>query len=310
MSDSRKLLASGRLNLSLPVRLAFWALASILLSVIFFREFWLGLPGMLSLSQILGQNQASPWGVLVLCFIFLWLQRKRVRDGMQSGPDILFAPIGVAITVGAILLPVTQDYRAFQVLLSSLGVFVILFGKGTKIPFILLVIYGFTISFPLLVNRFAENAYAQTVIIPLTRVLAVLGYPFATEGQWLNLISAEGDLISVVVTVACAGPSTMGVFLSIFALMTLDMPLPPKKSALLFLFGVAGTWFQNLIRVVLLMVTGYYLGEKALWTAHYWTIYLLFPLWYLLFVYIYFRQFGSQKHIATALGTANQGVEV
>ena len=101
----------------------------------------------------------------------------------------------------------------------------------------------------------------------------------------------------------------MGVFLAIFALMTMDIPLPPKKAAWLFIIGVVGTWFQNFIRVAILMVTAYNLDEKAMWIAHYWTIYLLFPLWYLLFIYIYFRQFGGRRSIATPLATQSQGGE-
>ena len=279
------------------MRLGLWAFSSTILSVIFFWEFWAGLPGMLSPGRILEQNEASPWGVLALCFIFLWLKRKQVRGGMRPGPGFVFIPVGLAITVGALLIPFSADYLVFQVLLLWLGVFTIFFGKGARIPFILLAIYGFTISFPLFVRYFAADAYSQTVIIPLKWLLNVFGYPFTTEGQWLHLISSKGDLISVVVTVACAGPATMGVFLAIFALMTLDMPLPPKKAAWLFLFGVVGTGTQNLIRVIILMVVGYYLGEKAMWMVHSWTIYLLFPLWYLFFAYIYFRQFGRQKRI-------------
>lgn len=289
---------AGHLSLSLRVRLALWAVCSVILSAVFFRDFWAALPGMLSPAQILGQNQASPWGVLALCFIFLWLKRKPVLDSMRTSPNALFIPPGLALTVLAVLMPVSRDYQAFRVLLVSLGVFTIFFGRSVKIPAILLAIYGFTISFPLLIQRFAEDAYARTVILPLTAILRILGYPFISEGQWLHLITSHGDTLSVVVTVACAGPATMGVFLAIFALMTLDIPLPRKKAAWLLLFGIAGTWLQNLIRVTALMVIAYYLGEQAMWQAHSWTIYLLFPLWYLLFVYIYFRQFGKGKHPA------------
>ena len=89
----------------------------------------------------------------------------------------------------------------------------------------------------------------------------------------------------------------MGVFIALFVLMTLDMPLPPKKAAGLFLFGIVGTWFQSVIRLVILMLAGYYLGKDALWTAHFWTIYLLFPLWYLFFAYLYFWQTGRLSEV-------------
>lgn len=286
------MLISG-MRLSLKARLALCALVVVILSAVFFRGFWLGLPAMLSPERILGQNQASPWGVLGLCFIFLWLKRKEVWAAMQPGPGFVFIPAGLALIAGALLVPVSSDFQAFQVLLVFLGVFAVFFGKGAKIPVILMAIYGFTIAFPLLVQHFAGDAYARTAIVPLKGIITLLGYPFAADGALLHLTTAKGDLISVMVTVACAGPATMGVFLSIFALMTLDMPLPRGKAAWLLLFGVFGTWLQNLIRVTILMVVGYYMGEDALWAAHSWTIYLLFPLWYFLFAYIYFRQFGT-----------------
>jgi len=298
MKSSRTILASGPLNLEVPVRLLLWLVFSLTLSVIFFREFWVSLPGMLSPSWVLGQHHAAPWGVLALCFVFLWLKRKQVRDKMRQGLSLVFIPIGLALMAGALLMPSSRDYLVFQVLLASLGVFVVFFGRGAKIPSILLAIYGFAISFPLAVQRFAEHAYSQTAIAPVTGLMTTLGYSLQNQGQWVHFISFTGEPISVAITAACAGPATMGVFLAIFALMTLDMPLPLKKAIGLFLFGVVGTWFQSFIRLVMLMLVGYYLGEQALWTAHFWSIYILFPLWYLLFAYIYFRQFGRLQRAA------------
>ena len=170
--------------------------------------------------------------------------------------------------------------------------FVIIFGKKAKIPSILLAIYGFAISFPLAIQHFAENAYSRIAIVPLMGVMTALNYPLQNDGQWVHLTSSGGEPISVVITAGCAGPATIGVFVALFTLMMLDMPLPPKKAISLFIFGAVGTWFQSFIRLVILMLVGYHLGENALWTAHFWTIYILFPLWYLLFVYIYFRQVG------------------
>ena len=298
MKRSKKILASGSLNLELLVRLVLWLVFSLMLSVIFLREFWVSLPGMLSPSWILGQHHAAPWGILVLCFIFLWLNRKQVWNKMVRCPSLVFIPVGLALIAGALLMPSSPDYLTFQVLLVLLGAFVIFFGRAARIPSILLAIYVFAISFPLVIQRFAEDFYSRTAIAPVTWLMITLGYPFGSEGQWVHFISLRGEPISVVVTAACAGPATMGVFLAIFALMTLDMPVPLKKAAGLFLFGVVGTWFQSFIRLVVLMLVGYYLGEEAMWTAHFWTIYILFPLWYLCFAYIYFRQFRQLQHVA------------
>jgi len=293
-----------------------WLVVSLAISLIFLQEFWASLGTMLSLDWIFGQHHASPWGVLVLCLIWLCLKRKDVWKGMSlnrhpersEGSQRFFATLrmtrskgltmtlgGLGLVVGAVLMPSSQDFLVFQVLLASLGVFVIVFGKAAKIPSILLGIYGFAISFPLIIARFAQLPYSMSEIKPLMWVLTSLGYPLQSQGQWVNLTSASGEPILVAITAACAGPATMGVFLAIFALMMLDSPLPPKKAAWLFLFGVVGTWFQSFIRLVILMLVGYYWGENALWTAHFWSIYILFPLWYLLFVYIYFGQTGGKS---------------
>jgi len=198
--------------------------------------------------------------------------------------------VGLVVMIGAVLMPSSQHYLVFQVLLVSLGVFVLIFGRGAKIPSILLAIYGFAITFPLVIERFAEEVYSQFAIVPLVWVITTLGYPFQDQGQWVHLVSSSGEPISVAVTAACAGPVTMGVFMAIFTLMMLDTPLPLKKAVCFLLFGAVGTWFQSFIRLVILMMVGYRFGGDALWTAHFWSIYILFPLWYLLFAYLYFWQ--------------------
>lgn len=284
-------------------RILLWLVLSLTLSITFFRDFWASLPTILSPDWILGEYHVAPWAVLGLCLVFLWLKRKEVWQGMNQNktfPSLRAAlarylfnfqlPLGVAVVAGAILMPSSLDYVVFQVLLASLGIFIILFGKAAKMPTIILAIYGFAISFPLLITRFAENAYSRTAIVPVMAIMTTLGYPLQNEGQWVNLTSSGGESIVVAITAACAGPVTMGIYVALFVLMTLDIPLPPRKAIWLFIFGAVGTWFQSFIRLVFLMLVGYHLGEDALWTAHSWSIYILFPLWYLLFTYVYFRQ--------------------
>lgn len=275
---------------SLNSKVLLWLILSLAISLIFLQEFWSNLGTMLSPDWIFMQNHAAPWGVLGLCGIWLWLKRKNIGRDIELRQNPVFIPLGLALVVGAVLIPPSPDFLVFQVLLASLGVFVIFFGRGARIPSILLTIYGFAISFPLMIARFAEGAYSQTAITPLMGIMTTLGYQIENQGQWVHFISTSGEPISAVITAACAGPATMGVFIAIFALMMLDIPLPPRKAVRLFLFGVVGTWFQSLIRLIILILLGYHLGEDALWTAHSWSIYILFPLWYLLFAYIYFRQ--------------------
>ena len=290
------------LKMRVAVKLVLWLILSTVFSLIFFQKFWASLPSMLSPAWVFGQHHAAPWGVLALCLIFLWLKKREIWEKISCSPSLAFVPVGLGLIAGAVLMPTSQDYMVFQVLLASFGIFVIIFGKGAKIPSVLLAIYGFTISFPLAIQRFADDLYSRIAIIPVMGVMNILGYPLQNEGQWVHFTSLSGEPISVTITASCAGPATMGVFIALFALMVLDMPPPLRKIAWLFPFGVLGTWFQSFIRLVLLLLVGYYLGEPALWTAHYWTIYVLFPLWYLFFAYVYFRQSGRLQRSPTGFG--------
>ena len=285
------------LNFELRGRLALWFSISLVLSLIFFRDFWASLGVMLTPARVFGQHHAAPWAVLALCFIWLWLKRERVWQEMNRRVNPAFIIPGLALVVSAILMPPSQDFLVFQVLLASLGIFVIFFGWGARIPSIVVSIYGFAISFPMLIQRFAELPYSMSTIKPLVWVLTSLGYILENQGHWLYFTSSSGEPISVTVTTACAGPATMGVFLAIFALMMLDIPLQPRKAGYVFLFGVVGTWFQSTIRLIILMLVGYYLGKQALWAVHSWSIYILFPLWYLFFAYVYFRQAGLEHRV-------------
>ena len=267
-----------------------------IISFVLLHESLDGIATMLTLNYILGQNHAAPWAVLLLCGIWLWLKRKDIVQGMkeESYSPVSIA-LGLVLIIVSLLIPAIDDLLVFQLLLAWLAVFIILFGKGMLIPAIMLLIYGFSILFPLLVNRFAELPYSQTIILPAMWILTMIGYPLECQGQWITFVSATGEQIGVLVNAACAGPATMGLFIALFALMMLDRPLPARKAGCVFSFGIVGTWVQSLVRLIILLLVGYYYGEAALWTAHFWTIYLLFPLWYLIFLYVYFYVYKKNE---------------
>ena len=288
----KSFISAGSNFISCPLnfKLLLWFVASLAVSLIFFPEFWASLRTMLSLDWIFGQQHASLWGILALCLFWLYLKRKEIWRGMNESAKFknknsktnfalytLNSTLGLGLVAGAVLMPPSRDFLIFPVLLVFLGVFVIFFGRAAKIPSILLAIYGFAISFPLMIERFAEDAYSRAAIVPLTGLMTSLGYPFRNKGYRVYFMTSSGEPVSVAVTLGCAGPATMGVFLAIFALMMLDIPLPPKKAVWIFLFGAVGTWFQSFVRLVALMFVGYYLGEDAMWATHFWSIYILFP---------------------------------
>ncbi|MBI2868990.1 MAG: exosortase/archaeosortase family protein, partial [Chloroflexi bacterium] len=105
---------------------------------------------------------------------------------------------------------------------------------------------------------------------------------------------------SVVVTPGCAGYSAIGVFISLFTLMMLDVRLPAGKAWYVFLIGLAGTWLQNILRIMVLVSAGYYWGPAAFDLAHYNAAYIIFPAWFALFAFFYLRQCRRRGHAGTA----------
>ncbi len=113
----------------------------------------------------------------------------------------------------------------------------------------------------------------------------------------LHFTSVNGDAVSTTVAAECAGYVTIGVFIALFSLMMLDIRLPLRRAWYVFLIGLAGTWLQNIIRIVVTLVAAYYWGSEALGTVHYNISYVIFPLWFALFAFWYLKLAGYKPHI-------------
>lgn len=271
---------------SMKARWGLWLLFSVTLSLLAYRDSVESIAvALLSPLQVVQQGKVHSWGVLVLCLLWLWVKRKAIRAGMAVGPSFPYMALGLAYVGVSTLL-----FAPGALLLGLLGVFTILFGRAALIPSLLMGVYVFAVGFPMLIDEVAAGPYAASAALSVTGVLKMLGYPLSTEGQWLQLTAASGEKIRVIITAACAGPATMAIFLALFALMLLDIRLPWRVALPLLLMGIAGTWLQSLLRLLLLLLVGYYRGEDALWAAHMVSAYFTFSLWYLLFCYLYFKQ--------------------
>ncbi len=182
-------------------------------------------------------------------------------------------------------------------LLGWLGIFTIIFSRAAIIPTILLAIYDFSLVFPILMLRWLGEPSAILVINTVTPITTALGLPITSQGRVLHFTSVNGDVISTTVSADCAGYATLGVFIALFALMMLDIRLPLKKAWWIFLLGLLGTWLQNIVRIVVSVAAGYHWGSEALWTMHTNIAYVIFPLWFALFAFIYLKQAGWRSRV-------------
>jgi exosortase/archaeosortase family protein len=282
----------------LKLKLTIWFAACLALSILAFGELWGRLPEWLS-PRGLQQYGVFHWGVLGLCFLWLWLKRKQVFSNVPMGwarPP--FIVLGVCLLALSLFLPRSDSFLVFLMLLGYLSVFTMIFGKASVIPLILLSIYGFSVAFPILMLRALGEPAAKLVASTVTLLFNIFGLPVTSEGQVLQLVSVTGESLSATITPGCAAFTTLGVFIALFALMTVDIRLTLKKMWWLFFLGLVGTWLQNIVRIVVSVAAGYLWGKDALVAMHYNTAYVIFPLWFALFTFIYLKQAGWRNKSA------------
>jgi len=227
-----------------------------------------------------------PWAILFLCAFFLCAKRKELSPTNNS---INFSISGIIIYILSFFMPANApEFEIFRMLLALTGLAFIFFGEAASLPALLLCIFGFGIAFPKLVDGYMGIAYAQFS----TKIAYSIGSLFipATQGDSaISMITLSGERLIMVINAACSGSASMSVFLVIFMLMSLDLPLPGSKLALLLLFGIIGTSVQNILRLVILMLAGYYFGPQAVENGESFAGYIIFPLWYAVFAFVYLK---------------------
>lgn len=293
------------MNSKMVQKLVLWLLLCLAISFIFFRGFWQNITKLLSWSYLQTYG-AYPWAVLFLCTLFIYVKRnelleKAKTEELFSEPPFIF--LGLAALITSLLLPkeVELSFGVFELLLASLGLFAIFFGKVIAIPAILLGVYGFTIAFPILFSRYMEVQYSLATVWMVTTTLKIFGFQLGSQGQVISFLDITGNKITAFVGAPSSGIASMTIFIALFVLMMLDIRLPGRNALYMLIFGLTGTTLQNVLRLVILVVAGYYRGPEAFWQAHDYAGYIIFPIWYGIFVYVYLRYAQGLKKFKEAV---------
>ncbi len=244
----------------------------------------------------LKQNGFYIWAVLGLCVVWGYMKRKEILDAARTGTDSRWVLAGT-ILAGASLgllyysatfveaLPLTLFAIAFVVVAQ----FTLFFGKASKIPLMLLGVFGIAVVFPALLESAVAAPFPRATAVLCVSTLQLARVPVTLNGVTVTLNSLMGYNIVVNVDTRCAGSDSLAIFLAIFALMLIDRR-PGNKAVLgLFIFGVVGAYLQNFVRLLALFTAGYYYGANALWAVHDYASYILFPVWFLGFAVVYLK---------------------
>lgn len=236
-----------------------------------------------------------PWAVLLLCMLWLYNKRgeqiKKTLAESEKSAGLPFILLGASILAVSLLMPrdVGLAGVVFEMLLAYLGIFIILFGRAALIPGILLGIYGFSMGFPVAIARYLDLQYSLATVWMVVAALKTSGFQLVSQGQMIRFPNINGSEISIFVNAACSGSASMTIFLAIFALMMLDIRLQNKNALYMLVFGVVGTTVQNVIRLIVIILAGYYYDYHGVSVAHSYAGYILFPAWFLVFAYVYLR---------------------
>jgi exosortase/archaeosortase family protein len=269
-----------------------WIAASIFLSAVllFMRG---GVLGKLS-SDYIEATGVYPYAVLGLSLLLLYSKREILLSSVVEGSSIIHSLIGGLLVLTSLLMPVGNPaVLVFAVLLLWLGTFTALVGRAGLIPLAILGIYGFALVFPSFIVWLGSSFPLFTTIVLVSLLGPVL--PISNSGQSIHFFDALGGRQSYFIDAGCSGSAALTVFLSVFFLMLLDRPIPRGRIGGLLLFGLAGTYVQNILRLVALVFAGYWFGADALWTTHTYIGYILFPLWFGVFAHVYLRQIGEGR---------------
>jgi exosortase/archaeosortase family protein len=234
--------------------------------------------------------------VLVLCVLWAYIKRTEILEAARRGTDAKWLILGLLLAGGSVglLYYVAAFSDSLPLTLFTIGFVVVaqfslFFGPASKIPLMLLGLFGIAVGFPVLLENTAATWFPRATAVLSVSTLQLFGLPVTLNGITVTLNSLLGYNIVTKVDTRCAGSDSLAIFLAIFGLMLIDRKPQNKVLIGLLIFGVIGTYLQNFARLLLLFVAGYYYGADALWAVHDYASYVLFPVWFLGFSVIYIR---------------------
>lgn len=260
----------------------------------------------------LKQNGFYLWAVLFLCVAWVFVKRSDILRSINAEDaharwvlvGILLFGASIALLYHVATSPSALAVGLFAFFFAVVASFALFFGKASKIPLMLVGLFGVAIAFPILLESAVSAPFSRVTAVLSVSTLRLFGMPITLSGVTVTLNSVMGYDILTKVDARCAGSDSLAIFLAVFGLMLIDRR--PRANILigLFVLGIIGTYLQNFVRLLLLFTAGYYYGSDALWTVHDYAGYVLFPLWFLIFSVIYLR-YAKQPAISSKKWTKN-----
>jgi len=171
-----------------------------------------------------------------------------------------------------------------------------------SIPFIAVV--GFAMYELFIRNEDWITAPIIPFIVSLTiSLLNLFGIRAVSDGNVVSFISLTGSPVYLSIVSDCTGVWSLGTFtVTVLIVLSSFSKSISKKSIVLIGIGYIGTFFANIIRILVVSLSGYYFGPSGLIEqVHVHIGWIVFSLWLIIFWYYYFtRQIGVSFFKKTA----------
>jgi exosortase/archaeosortase family protein len=245
-------------------------------------------------------------GIWVLsCLAILYISRKTTSQFSKDQQRLIIF-IGILmclLSVTSIQLGITNppfSIGEVSLLLSGMGV--ILFGilnhrslvLPVSIPFIAVVGYG---GYELFIRNqdWITAPLIPYIVIFTTSLLDILGIKAIAHGNIISFLSQTGAPIYIAIVSDCTGIWSLGTFtIAVIIVLTSFPESITRKSIVLIGIGYIGTFCANILRILLISLSGYFFGPTGIMEqVHIHIGWICFSLWMIIFWYYYFtRQIG------------------
>ena len=263
-------------------------------------------------SQQSSYMEIDALGIWVLsCIVILYLSGKKTGRFSDNQQRIVIA-IGIMMCIFSFIsipLGITNPpYTIGELSLLLSGIGVLLFGLynfrslvlPVSIPFIAVIGFGVYELFIRNEEWITAPVIPYIVILTLS-LLRLFGISAVSDGNIISFISLTGSPVYLSIVSDCTGIWSLGTFTVTVIIVLSSFPKSiSKKSLLLIGIGYLGTFCANVLRILIISLSGYYFGPSGvIEQVHVHIGWIVFSLWLIIFWYYYFtRQVGiSFKNI-------------
>ena len=225
--------------------------------LIYFKYIGLTLVGAILVYEYFGDRIFNHNGLLVLALAIIFILYDKVPDSFHREKDYML--IFFTLLVFFFIIPMVS----YKILNGFVGTKT----EGS----------GFVDNEPI-VHFF--------LVKPLSIILTLMGYDHYANGEFIHINNYNDNSILIVsIAESCSGIYSIIVFISalISYLIIEYRSLKPQTSFLILILGIIISYFSNLFRMTIIILSGHYKGIDFLLFVHQHIGWLIFTLWIMIF---------------------------